>query len=264
MNLTCENFRAIIYYDFRRNLTPKQCIDQLTSTFEDEAPSKTTLYHCAKNTNSHRTPGPHEIVWGEPNPALNTWIVWGAAAASGRRRRTHGTLIECLHCRPGGVRAKRIEVGAAAGRHLSTLGTRRRAAVYGEGLFDDLDGRTSETLGLDEGHNPKRKVLALGIAGRVTRPWSSRSCPKSRSTYERGADVGRGGGDTIVRGQFNFGDHLCAARAILLSVMRSNLLSLSLMLKGGPSSISRHALESRMGQPPNPAVEQELTSRTVP
>ncbi|GBP69297.1 hypothetical protein EVAR_57541_1 [Eumeta japonica] len=45
MDLSRENFRAIIYYNFRRGLTQKQCIDQLTSTFEDEAPSKTTVYH---------------------------------------------------------------------------------------------------------------------------------------------------------------------------------------------------------------------------
>jgi hypothetical protein len=42
-----ENIRAMtpmIYNDFRRGLTLQQCIDQLTSTFGDEAPSKTTVY----------------------------------------------------------------------------------------------------------------------------------------------------------------------------------------------------------------------------
>ncbi|GBP10569.1 hypothetical protein EVAR_76405_1 [Eumeta japonica] len=33
------------YYDFRRGLTQKQCIDQLTSTFGDEAPSNIIVYH---------------------------------------------------------------------------------------------------------------------------------------------------------------------------------------------------------------------------
>ena len=39
MKLTLENFRAIIYYDFRRGLSRQECIDQLISIFGDEAPS---------------------------------------------------------------------------------------------------------------------------------------------------------------------------------------------------------------------------------
>ncbi|GBP40212.1 hypothetical protein EVAR_37613_1 [Eumeta japonica] len=45
MELTRENFRAMINYDFRRELTQKQCIDQFSSNFGDEAQSKTTAYH---------------------------------------------------------------------------------------------------------------------------------------------------------------------------------------------------------------------------
>lgn len=44
MELTREHFRALIYYDFRRGLTQEQCIDQLHSTFGDEAPSTATVY----------------------------------------------------------------------------------------------------------------------------------------------------------------------------------------------------------------------------
>ena len=43
MELTRENFRAMIYYDFRRGLSRQECIDQLTSTFGDEAPSFATV-----------------------------------------------------------------------------------------------------------------------------------------------------------------------------------------------------------------------------
>ncbi|GBP15365.1 hypothetical protein EVAR_80544_1 [Eumeta japonica] len=43
MDLTHENFHAMIYYDFRRGLTQKQCIDRLTSAFENEPPSKITV-----------------------------------------------------------------------------------------------------------------------------------------------------------------------------------------------------------------------------
>ena len=39
MELTRENFRAMIYYDFWHGLSRQECIDQLISTFGDEAPS---------------------------------------------------------------------------------------------------------------------------------------------------------------------------------------------------------------------------------
>ncbi|GBP05093.1 hypothetical protein EVAR_3424_1 [Eumeta japonica] len=44
MDLTRENFRAMICYYFQRGPTQRQCIDQFTSTLENEAPSKTTVY----------------------------------------------------------------------------------------------------------------------------------------------------------------------------------------------------------------------------
>lgn len=44
MDLSRENFRAMIFYDFRVGLTQQQCVDRLKSGFGDEAPSKTTVY----------------------------------------------------------------------------------------------------------------------------------------------------------------------------------------------------------------------------
>ncbi|GBP31649.1 hypothetical protein EVAR_84095_1 [Eumeta japonica] len=55
MDLTRENFRALIYYHFRRGLTQKQCINQLTSTFGDEASSKTIVYHWFSEFNRKRS-----------------------------------------------------------------------------------------------------------------------------------------------------------------------------------------------------------------
>ena len=43
MILTRENFRAMIYHDFRRGLSRQECIDQLIYTFGDEAPSYATV-----------------------------------------------------------------------------------------------------------------------------------------------------------------------------------------------------------------------------
>ena len=44
MELNCEHFCAIIFYNFRHGLTQQQCIDELNSIFCDEAPSRTSVY----------------------------------------------------------------------------------------------------------------------------------------------------------------------------------------------------------------------------
>lgn len=44
MELTRENFRKIIFYNFRRGLSQKQCLTELVSVFELEAPNKTAIY----------------------------------------------------------------------------------------------------------------------------------------------------------------------------------------------------------------------------
>ena len=44
MELNREHFRAIIFYNFRRELTQQQCLDELNSIFGDEAPSRTSVY----------------------------------------------------------------------------------------------------------------------------------------------------------------------------------------------------------------------------
>ena len=44
MELNREHFRAIIFYNFRPELTEQQCIDELNSIFGDEAPSRNTVY----------------------------------------------------------------------------------------------------------------------------------------------------------------------------------------------------------------------------
>lgn len=44
MELTREDFRVIIYYNFRKNLSQQECIDDLISVFGNEAPSRTSVY----------------------------------------------------------------------------------------------------------------------------------------------------------------------------------------------------------------------------
>ena len=44
MELNREHFRAIIFYSFRFGLTQQQSIDELNSIFDNEAPSRTSVY----------------------------------------------------------------------------------------------------------------------------------------------------------------------------------------------------------------------------
>jgi len=44
MNLTHENFRFMILYNFKCNLSVQQSLAWLKTTFDDEAPSKTAIY----------------------------------------------------------------------------------------------------------------------------------------------------------------------------------------------------------------------------
>lgn len=44
MELSHENFRAMIFYDFRCGLTRQGCVTKLQETFGDEAPSRATVY----------------------------------------------------------------------------------------------------------------------------------------------------------------------------------------------------------------------------
>lgn len=63
MKLTRENFRAIIFYNFRRGLSQQQCVDEIHSTFGDEAPSQATVYRWYTEFNRGRSSlkdEPHE------------------------------------------------------------------------------------------------------------------------------------------------------------------------------------------------------------
>lgn len=44
MELNRVDFGATIFYNFGRELTQQQCIEDLISTFSNEIPSRTTIY----------------------------------------------------------------------------------------------------------------------------------------------------------------------------------------------------------------------------
>ena len=44
MELNRKHFRAIIFYNFQRELTQQQCSDELNSILGDQARSRTSVY----------------------------------------------------------------------------------------------------------------------------------------------------------------------------------------------------------------------------
>lgn len=70
MELTRENFRSMIYYDFRCGLTQQQSIDRLVSAFEGEAPSKTTIYNWFSEFKRERSSLGHASGAGRPKSAI--------------------------------------------------------------------------------------------------------------------------------------------------------------------------------------------------
>ena len=69
MELNCEHFCAIIFYNFRRELTQQQCIDELNSIF-GEAPSRTSVYRCYSEFNRDRSSLQEEFHEGRPKSVL--------------------------------------------------------------------------------------------------------------------------------------------------------------------------------------------------
>lgn len=70
MELTRENFRTMIFYDFRCGLTQQQSIERLFSAFGDEAPSKTTVYRWFTEFQLGRSSLGHGSGAGRPKTAV--------------------------------------------------------------------------------------------------------------------------------------------------------------------------------------------------
>ena len=66
MELNREHFRAIIFYNFQRGLTQQQCIDEFSSIFVDEAPSRTSVYRWYGEFNRGRSLIQDEFREGRP------------------------------------------------------------------------------------------------------------------------------------------------------------------------------------------------------
>ena len=70
MDLNRENFRVIIFYNFRRELTQQQCIDEVNSIFGDEAPSTSSVYRWYGEFNRGRSSHQDEFREGRPKTVV--------------------------------------------------------------------------------------------------------------------------------------------------------------------------------------------------
>lgn len=69
MNLTRENFRAMIFYDFRCHLSQQESYDRLRLAFHDEAPSRATIYNWFNEFKRGRTNLTDDLREGRPSTA---------------------------------------------------------------------------------------------------------------------------------------------------------------------------------------------------
>lgn len=70
MELNREHFRAMIFYDFKSDLTQQQCVDRLISAFGDQAPSKTTIYRWFSEFKFGRSSLSDEFRGGRPSTSV--------------------------------------------------------------------------------------------------------------------------------------------------------------------------------------------------
>lgn len=69
MNVTRENFRAMIFYDFRCHLSQQESYDRLRLAFHDEAPSRATVYNWFNEFKRGRTNLTDDVREGRPSTA---------------------------------------------------------------------------------------------------------------------------------------------------------------------------------------------------
>ncbi|XP_045534617.1 nose resistant to fluoxetine protein 6-like [Papilio machaon] len=69
MNLTRENFRTMILYDFRCHLSQQECYDRLRLAFHDEDPSRATVYNWFNEFKCGRTNLNDALRQGQPSAA---------------------------------------------------------------------------------------------------------------------------------------------------------------------------------------------------
>ena len=75
MEYNREHFRAIIFYNFRREWTQQQCIDEFNSILGDEAPSRTSIYRWYGEFNRGCSSLQDEYLGGRPKSVAAPEII---------------------------------------------------------------------------------------------------------------------------------------------------------------------------------------------
>ena len=70
MELNREHFRVIIFYIFQSGFTQQQCINELNSIFDDEAPSRSSVYRWYGEFNRGRNSLQDEFREGRPKSVV--------------------------------------------------------------------------------------------------------------------------------------------------------------------------------------------------
>ena len=94
MEISLENFRAMIFYDYKCNLTLKQCIDRLHLAFGDEAPSNRTVYNWFTEHQRRRTFLSDKLILSEGRPSTSVVAINVDAVSEMIERDRHITYRE--------------------------------------------------------------------------------------------------------------------------------------------------------------------------
>ena len=87
MELNREHFCAIIFYNFRRGLTQRHHIDEVNSIFEDEAPSRTSVYVVVHSKKNFVKVVQNQLLFRKPLMLCANWyckiVMWPIVATLG-------------------------------------------------------------------------------------------------------------------------------------------------------------------------------------
>lgn len=103
MELSKENFRALIFYDFKCGLNENQCMERLTLAFGDEKPSRATIYRWFAEFKRGRV-----TVTDEPREAKPK-----TAVTSDNIARVQRMITEDPHCTYSAIQTT-LGIGSAA------------------------------------------------------------------------------------------------------------------------------------------------------
>lgn len=106
MELSRENLRAMIYYDFKSGLTQKKCGDRMIAAFGNEASSKTTIYRWYSDFKRNRVSLTDDVREGRPKSAVTQENIDAVRQMiKDDRHVTYWEIQECL-----GIRMSQIQI----------------------------------------------------------------------------------------------------------------------------------------------------------